>query len=223
MAILFDIDGTLLDHSSAQRSGAVALHARITDGGDLNSFLSSWRVALERHYARYLAGEISYTDQQRARVREVVGGSLTNTEVDRLFAVYLAVYEDAWRLYPDVWPCMEQLSNTRLGIISNGNAAQQRAKLQQTGIIDHFEIVLVSEECGYAKPDAETFLQACRLLGNSPDDVTYVGDHYEVDAVGARRAGLNGIWLDRQGCRSPRHEPPIITSLEQLPRSCLRS
>jgi putative hydrolase of the HAD superfamily len=45
----------------------------------------------------------------------------------------------------------------------------------------------------------------------------YVGDHYDLDAQGARRAGLLGIWLDRMGASSEEHRPPMIRSLLDLP------
>jgi FMN phosphatase YigB (HAD superfamily) len=44
-----------------------------------------------------------------------------------------------------------------------------------------------------------------------------VGDLYDVDTLGARSAGLNGIWLDRSKKATTVHVPPIINSLDELP------
>jgi putative hydrolase of the HAD superfamily len=86
-------------------------------------------------------------------------------------------------------------------VISNGQAAQQRSKLERTGILDRFDRVLISEECGCAKPNAAIFHRACSMVDESPQQSVYVGDLYDVDAVAARAAGLTGIWLDRaEGC-----------------------
>ncbi len=54
---------------------------------------------------------------------------------------------------------------------------------------------------GVGKPDRRVFTEACRLLGTAPARTVYVGDELEVDALGARSAGLRGVWLDRPGAR----------------------
>ena len=216
MLILFDIDDTLLDHEAAERAAATFLYKSITASAPLEEFLGTWSEALERHFARYLTGEVSYQGQRRDRMREVVDASLSDEGADRIFAGYLACYEASWALYPDVVPCLDGLSQYRLGVISNGQGDQQRKKLARTGIADRFECIVISEECGCAKPDAAIFLRACTLLGERPGSAVYVGDRYDIDAQAARAAGLQGIWLDRKGKATAGHAPPIIGALGGL-------
>jgi putative hydrolase of the HAD superfamily len=216
MLVLFDIDDTLLDHGAAERSAATLLHKLVSAPVPLEDFLVRWATALERHFARYLAEEVSYQGQRRDRVREVVDSSLSDEAADRLFADYLANYEASWSLFSDVLPCLNSLSQHRLGVISNGQGHQQRRKLAQTGILDRFECLVISEECGCAKPDATIFLRACAQVGESPANSVYVGDRYDVDAQAARTAGLQGIWLDRNERATAEHAPPIIGSLDRL-------
>jgi putative hydrolase of the HAD superfamily len=218
MFILFDIDDTLLDHSGAVRSAAAALHEITGALMAAEEFVSRWAAALERHFGRYLAGEITYHGQRRARVREVVEPTLTDEAADQLFSRYLAAYEAAWSLFPDVRSCLDQLSQHRLGVISNGQARQQRKKLMRTGIANRFECILISEECGCAKPSEDIFLRACAMTGESPNNAAYVGDQYHLDAEAARRAGLLGVWLDRHAKATPRHSPPLIRTLDDLAR-----
>ncbi len=216
MIVLFDIDDTLLDHEGANRAAANALHRAVRPVMPLDEFVSAWSAALDRHFARYLAGEVSLQEQRRARVREVMDQALPDQEADRVYASFLSAYEAGWSLFPDVLPCLDALSSQRLGIISNGQGAQQRKKLAQTGIAGRFECIVISEECGSAKPSEEIFLQACRLIGVSPRDAVYVGDRYDVDAAGARQAGLAGIWLDRRRTRTEGHQPPIVSTLDEI-------
>ena len=123
----------------------------------------------------------------------------------------------AWSLFPDVIPCLERLVGYRLGIISNGQGAQQRKKLERTGIADRFHVTVISGDHGCPKPQEDIFLRACLALDTSPEDAVYVGDHYDLDAEGARRAGLAGVWLDRADARSAAHQPPMLRSLLELP------
>ena len=56
-----------------------------------------------------------------------------------------------------------------------------------------------SQLVGVEKPDPRIFAIALERLGLAPADGLYVGDIYEVDVIGARRAGLDVILLDPMG------------------------
>jgi putative hydrolase of the HAD superfamily len=217
VVILFDIDDTLLAHSHAIDVATRALYARVDPTLSPQEFVAAWTSAHRRYFGLYLAGGISYEEQRRARAREVIDATLADREADDLFAGYFDEYVAAWSLFPDVLPCLDRLSRFRLGVISNGQSHQQRLKLERMGIAERFERVLISEDCGHWKPAPEIFLRACSLLGVQPADAVYVGDLYDVDAVGARKAGLTGVWLDRAGDASTEHAPPVVGSLDDLP------
>ncbi len=216
MIILFDIDDTLMDHSGAVLAATNALHKRVGSENSAATFHRTWTAAIRRYYDRFLLGEISYDAQRRARIRETVDPALSDTAADQLFEHYLATYEAHWASFPDVRPCLDSLSGYRLGIVSNGQRVQQRKKLGQMGIADMFDSIVISEECGFAKPDARIFHQACSALDEVPPKAVYVGDMYDVDASAARGAGLTGIWLDRTRKAGDSHRAPIIQSLAGL-------
>lgn len=214
MVILFDLDDTLLDHGSAERKAATALYHMQGRQEPIEDFLSAWHEALERHYARYLAGELTHQEQRRTRLRDVLGSNLGDEDADRLFDFYRVAYEEAWTLYEDVVPCLDALAQHRLGIVTNGDSAQQAKKLRS--IVGRFEHVVASGECGWAKPSPEIFKAALARFAVSPEEACYVGDRYDIDAEAARRVGLIGIWLDRRSQATGEQLPPIITGLDQL-------
>ena len=216
MLILFDVDDTLLDQETSVRLAATTLHRLVASVSPVHQFCDRWIDALERHFARYLRGEVSYQGQRRDRVREVVDLGLTDEAADRIVERYITAYEANWCLFPDVIPCLDRLSGCRLGVVSNGQGEQQRKKLVQSGIIDRFEHVLISEEIGCAKPDSTIFRRACALFGTAPSESIYIGDRYETDAQAARMAGLRGIWLDRRREVTDEHEPPLIHDLHAI-------
>ena len=86
VVILFDIDGTLIDHDAAEVIAVIALHGKIEHTDDATGFLRRWRSAFERHYNRYLAGELSIQQQRRERFREVFDLNLSDAAADRLSA-----------------------------------------------------------------------------------------------------------------------------------------
>jgi putative hydrolase of the HAD superfamily len=217
MVILFDIDGTLIDHDQAEARAVASMHPRLSLGGAVEDFHDRWRAALERHYARFLAGEVSIQEQRRARIRELVDSSLSDDAADALIATYLDEYLSHCRLYPDVEPALSELSSYRLGVISNGDLGQQRTKLARNGIAERFDTMVMSADCGIAKPAAGIFHLACTRMDVPPSQAVYVGDRRDIDAEAARAAGLHAIWVDRAGTAGPGEPIAHVRSLSALP------
>lgn len=202
--LFFDIDGTLFDHQSAEKAGALGFleQRRRIINIPAERFLLLWSDLTEKYYQLYLEGKLSFGEQRRARIRELyslLGLTVTNEEADRAFQDYLTNYKRAWVAYPDVIPCLTELRNIGLGIISNGNFQQQADKLQHVGIRHFFSVFVTSGDVGYSKPDKRIFFEACARANKEPSRCFYVGDLLDTDFVGSTSAGMRGIWLNRQG------------------------
>lgn len=221
-AVFFDLDGTLLDHDAATRAGALGLFDRYSDRltGSDERLLRRWEDLTELHFDRYLRGETSYAGQRRWRIRDlfdVAPGEMSDAEADEVFAVYRRAYEENWELFPDVADTLEALRSFRLGVITNGGSVHQRQKLEGVGILDRFAAVVASEDEGVAKPDSKIFKVACQAVGAPPSACVHVGDRLDVDAIGARDAGLRGVWLDRHDEGSGPADITRITQLTEIP------
>lgn len=214
--IFFDVDGTLLNDDAAIRRAVTVFHQRFQSAipEDLDAFCVRWKALLERWFDRFLAGELTMAGQRRGRMHELFPG-IADEEADRRFEVFLGAYEFGVELYPDTLPALNALSGP-LGIITNGQSEQQRFKLEQTGILSRFSTVVVSSEIGAAKPKREIFEVACRLAGSAPSESWYVGDRLETDALGARSAGMMGVWLCRDATKPVHPDVCTIRSLVEL-------
>ncbi|GHH86679.1 hydrolase [Streptomyces sulfonofaciens] len=203
-AVVWDVDDTLFDYAGADTAGMRA-HLVAEDllerYGSAEAALELWRAITDRHWARFAAGEVEFQEQRRDLVREfLAAAALDDAAADGWFGRYLAHYEAAWSLFPDTVPALDALSGThRHAVLSNSAARLQEYKLRTLGVRDRFEALLCAAELGVSKPDVAAFLAACEALGLEPAEVAYVGDQPEIDARGARDAGLLGIWLDRTG------------------------
>jgi len=102
----------------------------------------------------------------------------------------------------------------RLAVISNSDG-RAAAALDAGGLLDQFEFVIDSGEVGVEKPDPRIFQIALERMGINPADALYVGDLYEVDAVGARAAGLHVMLLDPSGEHAGR-DVKTVRSLVEL-------
>ena len=224
LAVVWDVDDTLFDYTSADRLG---MRAHLTAEGLLDRYDSAeqavdhWRKTTELQWARFSAGETTFEGQRRDRVRAFLDQDLTDTEADAWFQRYVTHYEAVWALFPDVLPVLDALSAShRHAVLSNSSLHVQDRKLRALGVHDRFETILCAAELGISKPEAGAFLAACDFLGLPPHQVAYVGDHPEIDGRGAADAGLLSVWIDRGGLYAT-IDPPVgphrIASLAELP------
>ncbi|ASU78085.1 HAD family hydrolase [Actinopolyspora erythraea] len=219
-AVCLDIDDTLLDsHRSARRA-----FASLT-GND--AAWPVWRRLTDEYNARMAAGEIDFETMCRERTRDFFGAfgeQLSEGEVLAREQRRMAALRESWELFDDVSRCLEWLRASGFGIaaITNAPGAYQRHKLATTGLAASFDAVLISGECGVAKPSPGIFSAACAALCLSPAEVVHVGNNLEIDANGAACAGMHGVWLDRERNSSTSAVVPpggvsVITSLHELP------
>ncbi|MEV6960815.1 HAD family hydrolase [Streptomyces sp. NPDC051207] len=223
-AVVWDVDDTLFDYTSADRAGMrghLAAEGLLAAYEGVEQALDRWREITDRQWARFAAGEVSFEDQRRDRVRAFIDRDLTDAEADAWFQRYIAHYEAAWALFPDVLPVLDALAGShRHAVLSNSSLHVQDRKLRLLGVHDRFEAILCAAELGVSKPAPAAFRAACDALGLAPHQVAYVGDHPEIDGRGAAEAGLLSVWIDRGGAYAtlePPRGPHRIASLAELP------
>ncbi|NQX11073.1 HAD family hydrolase [Microbacteriaceae bacterium VKM Ac-2855] len=223
---LFDLDDTLFAHREAVQAG-IRAHARALGyPGEPVRNGRLWYELEEHHYHRYLAGEIGFEQQRRARATDFAAANgvwLDDEEAGHWFAEYFDRYVESWHLHTDALPVLDALSSrgVRLGVITNGELDFQLRKIRGVGLSPRLEHVVASGDVGVVKPDPRIFEIACERFGVAPHEALYVGDRLATDAIGAARAGLMGVFLDRVG--APGHGVLVpddvvrITSLAELP------
>lgn len=215
-AVCLDVDDTLMDNAASSRA---ALRALV--GND--AAWPVWRTTTEEHYARYVAGEIDFDVMCTQRTRAffaAFGESLSDEEAAERERFRMAAMQRAWQLFDDASPCLDWLrgAGLRLAVITNAPGAYQRKKLGSVGLAGMFDATVISGDRGVAKPDARIFDLACGELGLERDEVVHVGDRLDTDAEGAVRAGMRGVWLNRD--REDRSVPEgvsVIEGLDELP------
>ncbi|UDQ79679.1 pyrimidine 5'-nucleotidase [Erwinia rhapontici] len=107
----------------------------------------------------------------------------------------------------------------KIGIITNGFTALQQARLERTGFLGVFDLLVISEQVGYAKPHPAIFDYALTRMGNpSRERVLMVGDNPDSDILGGINAGLATCWLNAEGRAQPEGINPTwqVTSLKEL-------
>ncbi len=126
-------------------------------------------------------------------------------------------------VHPDVGPGLRGLADggLRLVPLTNGASAMSEAMFTRAGVLELFERRLSVEDVGRWKPAPEPYRYAVHECGVGAHEAALVAAH-PWDIQGAQRAGLRGIWVDRDGEPYPGYLPdpdlvvPDLTSLAQL-------
>lgn len=216
--IFFDIDGTLIDHASASAQASLIFYDQFPRqiAFSRDEFPVAWEEIMQKHFDRFTRGEISLWEQRRARIREVFAApDLPEDEADRRYRIFVREYDMLTRAFDDVTSCLETLAGQPLGIISNGPREGQLGKLERAGLLQHFPIVVCSEDVGIGKPAPKIFLEACRRAGAEPKSCVYIGDNINSDILPSRALGMRGIHICRNG--GPRALPPVVATLCDVP------
>ena len=225
-ALVFDLDGTLLDHVGSVHAGL----ARWLPSLGVQStaeFVAAWFVFEEKHFTDWQLGAISFVEQRRRRLRDflpLVGHTPGDeSELDAVFDDYRTAYQAAWTAFDDVVPAIDALAAQQPGrpmaVLTNGGETQQRAKLTALGLDERLNPLYTAEALGVAKPTPASYQEVCRRLDVGPARVLHIGDRHDLDVIAARAAGLQAVHLDRPGEVEvePSDEPLRIHSLTELP------
>jgi putative hydrolase of the HAD superfamily len=188
-AVLFDLDGTLYDRDLLATElfrEQYAAFAHELPGVGAESFMRS-AIAMDDH--GYGLKEAGY----RALVQS---WGLDATVADRLVAHFWGSYHGYCKLTDDLRRTLDALRRRalKLAVITNGPSVMQRRKLATLEIEDAFDVIVVSEEEGVRKPDAEIFRRTLARCGVAAHEALFVGDHPVADIEGAHGAGLRTAW-----------------------------
>ncbi len=199
-AVSLDLDDTLWPVAPAILGAEQHLHEWLR--AQHATVAATWPIAALRRLREQIASERpdlahDYSTQRMLTLeRAFATCGFGGEHVEAAYEVYFAA-RNRVDCYPDVEPALAALA-ARVPVvsISNGNA-----DLARIGLRAHFRHCLSARECGFAKPAAAIFHDACARLGLAPQHVLHVGDDPLLDVIGARAAGLRTAWLNRDGAR----------------------
>jgi len=119
-------------------------------------------------------------------------------------------------IFPDVLPTLRALRGhgLRLGVVSNWDLTLEQ-HCNELGLAPYLDTIVGSVSVGYEKPDPRIFEIALARLAVRADQAMHIGDMYPSDVVGARRAGILPVLLDRHDLQ-PRADCLRVRSLQEL-------
>ncbi len=194
-AILFDLDGTLIDTAP---DIAAALDLALRRAG-----LSA--VTLEQ--VRGWIGDGTRASLAKAVRAAGVTGEWVEAQVAALWPGFEFDYAQCCgehgRVYPGVRRMLERLTGAgiQVGLVTNKEAAFAHRLLVRHDLNACFDLMVCGDTLPVRKPDPSMLLHALQALQCAPDEALYVGDS-AVDVRTARAAGV-AIWTVSHGYGGP--------------------
>ncbi len=215
--LLFDLDNTILDFTQCEVD--VLLHTFQNFG---------WNLTDEQVHRYLEINERNWRDFEQGKKTQ------DETVVDRFdeFCEYLGVEIPAWQVNRDYLsslgtcavfePYAEEVLRTlrmwgyRMSVLTNGLRVVQQDRFDLARLDRYFDRMITIDEAGVAKPNREIFDYALRLYQIPANRAVYIGDHWDIDMVGATNADLDGIHYIRHTPHQAHQEAECVTQISSL-------
>jgi len=183
-AVLFDLDGTLLDTAG---DIGLALNRAIAESG--------WPPLSLADIRRFIgAGGAVLVDRAASLQGRTLAVSERSAIIQRFFHHYGELGETgeyAAEPYPGALDALRELhaAGVRIAVVTNKLHRFAVTVLRLRGLMNWVDCVVGGDTCERRKPDPEPLLYACQTLGVAPEAALMVGDSVN-DAQAAKAAGI---------------------------------
>lgn len=178
-ALLFDLDGTLID---SKRDIVSQVNRTLREFG----FIAHSEAELERGIG----------SGSHSLFRKLIGGGAEDEIVDRMVLKFRENYRehmaDTTDVYPGVWEVLRHFKPIPKAIVTNKSQASADAICGHLGLTEHFLAIHGLEAFATQKPDPGPIREACARLGILPSEAAFVGDT-TVDMAASRGAGTLSV------------------------------
>lgn len=219
-AVLWDLDGTLLNFKAAESAAIKKCFRAFGFGECSDEAVARYSAINTRHWEMLERGERTRAEILQGRFEQFLascGADPTRAEAFNL--AYEAALTDTVEFMPGAKETVEALHGRYVQcIITNGNAVVQYPKLARSGLDRWMEHIFISEELGAEKPSKAFFDIVLAALDLAPEECLVVGDSLTSDMRGGVNAGMHICWYDPSGAENHTEVSPDrrITRIEEV-------
>lgn len=207
-AILLDLDDTILNDSGSVQAcwEAACLSCAPACGIEPDVLMKAihnsghwfWSDP-ERHRAGRL--DLRRARSEVARLALAALGIENRELAEEIGGIYDDLRDERIEVFPDAIDTLDWFreSGSRLALLTNGNGAPQRKKIERFGIERFFDAIFIEGEIGFGKPDERVYRLALDALAVDARDAWMAGDNLEWDVAQPQRLGIFAIWIDASG------------------------
>lgn len=202
MNFLFDLYGTLLDIKTDE--GCLELWKAVAALlGDPQEDYLKIKTEYQAHcnMLASIHGD-QYAEINLLRVFEAMlaGRNQDTAGAPALARSFRLASREKLRPFPNVKEMLTELRENGAGVylVSNAQACFTLDELEECGLTELFDGILISSEAGVKKPSEKIFEMAFEGFGIEREDCVYVGNDLRDDVLGAHNAGLKCVYIETE-------------------------
>ena len=200
--VLWDIDGTLFDFEAAEKAAIRQCFSSFELGECTNEMLTTYQTINREYWKRLERGDISKKDALVARFYDLLEKYGLDTSVaPQINAEYQVRLGDTICFNKNGLETVKTCKGKVLQYaVTNGTKVAQDRKLRNSGLIDLFDGVFISDEIGIEKPAIGFFDQVFKAIGEyDKSEILIVGDSLTSDIQGGNNVGIVTCWFNPLG------------------------
>ena len=204
--ILWDVDGTLLDFSAAEKAAIQKLFGAFGLGACTDEMVARYAAINDGYWKRLERGEITKAEVLAGRFREFFSELGIDTTLAEPFnARYQVSLGDTIVYRNDSLNIVKSLhGRVKQYVVSNGTVIAQTKKLERSHLGEWMDGVFLSEQLGAEKPSPRFFEQVFAALPDiRREEMLIVGDSLTSDMQGGLLAGIPTCWYNPKGLPKP--------------------
>jgi 2-haloalkanoic acid dehalogenase type II len=199
-AIIFDLDGTLINSTIAFQKMKTRVISHLEQSGIQQGWLNT--------------GLLNQDIEARARAY-LHDHKIPNTEIQRIFTTVTQIMNEieleaieTVQAYPDAFETLQQVSELGfiLGILTRGCREYAETALEKAQFQHFFTAIAARDEVNYPKPDPEHSQLLLKRLKVQPSETLLVGDS-QTDILSAYNCNMRCVWINRQNSNLPPNTP----------------
>lgn len=199
-AILWDLDGTLLDFLYAQRL-AITRCLESIGREATEEIIQHYSEINDSYWKRFELGEVTKEQLLTGRFVSLFDAyQITDADVTAFRMTYQENLGKVYRYLDDSFElCSNLRGRVKQYIITNGNTSVQENKLRLSGLAELMDGIFISEQIGTPKPKKEFFDYCLNVMTKNSgiinkDRLLIVGDSLTSDIKGGVLSGIPTCW-----------------------------
>jgi putative hydrolase of the HAD superfamily len=221
-AVFFDADSTLLDFGRAEDHALRTIHGILGEPIPYTEFFDIYDEINRQVWTELEEKKLTPDELKIERFRRFAEALKVSIDIEELSRSYLVALGEASYYLEGAEELLNSLKGKYpLAMLTNGLTMVQEARFRLLGFDRFFDVIMISEKVGIAKPDPAIFqLAADRMKLPLDKNILMVGDGLGSDIAGAINAGITSCWYNPGGWenQSPWKADYEIAGLEELHR-----